>query len=111
MSRGPLPMLKQAPEVSRLRSIRTSRLFPTYIKSLLPAFILACSCSDALAQQDSVVSFRGSNSAAPISVTEESKPPVMPRTPARLLSDLLVAESRVREALNQHTFKRDVVLQ
>src|SRR5207253_1916717 len=31
--------------------------------------------------------------------------------PASILASVVAAESRVREALNQHTFKRDVVLQ
>jgi hypothetical protein len=38
-------------------------------------------------------------------------PPMMLRTPESIVASFITTESRVREALNQHTFKREVVLQ
>ena len=42
---------------------------------------------------------------------ETEPPPMMLRTPASILASFVNTESQVREALKQHTFKRDVVLQ
>lgn len=42
----------------------------------------------------------------------DTEPPAMTlRTPESIIASFVRAESRVREALNQHTFKREVVLQ
>jgi hypothetical protein len=46
---------------------------------------------------------------APIFETEP--PPMRLRTPETIIESFLQAESRLREVLKQHTFKRDVVLQ
>ena len=41
----------------------------------------------------------------------QAPPPFLTRTPANIVEAFLKSETKVREALNQHTFKRDVVLQ
>ncbi len=76
----------------------------TVIKSISVLFLVLSSLSLALAQQPSSSSTRPS-------FDMEMEPPVMLRTPARILAAFVKSETRVREALNQHTFKRDVVLQ
>lgn len=43
--------------------------------------------------------------------TGPEPPPMTPRTPESIVAAFVETESRVREALKQHTFKRDVVLQ
>ena len=42
---------------------------------------------------------------------DEDPPPMFLRTPESIVASFIQTESQVREALNQHTFKRDVVLQ
>lgn len=42
---------------------------------------------------------------------DDEPPPMFLRTPETIVSSFIKAESQVREALKQHTFKRDVVLQ
>jgi hypothetical protein len=61
------------------------------------------------AQQTSSESKRSDDIAAGVGM--ESRPPVMQRTPTSIVAAFVKAESRVRAALNQHTFKREVVLQ
>src|SRR5882762_692932 len=72
--------------------------------------LLAASVNQCLAQQSTVASLRGPNggSSANTSSMPES---VAPSEEAAILERFVAAETRVREALNQHTFKRDVVLQ
>jgi hypothetical protein len=45
------------------------------------------------------------------SVPEMEPPPMTLRTPASIVESFQKAETQTRESLNQHTFKRDVVLQ
>lgn len=45
------------------------------------------------------------------SIFEAEPPPMRLRTPQTIIDKFLQTESRLREALKQHTFKRDVVLQ
>jgi hypothetical protein len=66
--------------------------------------------SQALGQQAANALARNSKGANHILVKMESEPPP-PRTPQIILAGLIDAEIKVREELNRHTFKRDVVLQ
>ena len=43
--------------------------------------------------------------------TTPEPPPMILRTPESIVAAFVETESRVRDALKQHTFKRDVVLQ
>jgi len=72
--------------------------------------LLAASFNLCLAQQGAIASLRGPNvgSSATTSAATES---VAPSEQAAILERFVAAETKVREALNQHTFKRDVVLQ
>jgi hypothetical protein len=66
----------------------------------------------AIAQQGPMTPERSSNIETNLSPPlDTASPPTMPRTPALILAAFLKTETQVREALNQHTFKRDVVLQ
>lgn len=82
-------------------------LFRPTIKVLLPA-LLAVSCNTVFAQQNPIASMREGESGVPPHRVAISAPPAA--GPA-ILERFVAAESKVREALNQHTFKRDVVLQ
>lgn len=46
-----------------------------------------------------------------IKVSIDSEPPPMPLSSKAIIAAFLKSETETREALNQHTFKRDVVLQ
>lgn len=79
---------------------------------LLAVFLLACCPVTAVAQEERVVRLEDRTMlSSEISRMLETLAP--PPTPAseQLLSRFLTAEQKVREALNSHTFKRDVVLQ
>jgi hypothetical protein len=79
---------------------------------LLVPLLVACSGNTAVAQEERVVRLENrSTLSSEIRRTLETLGP--PPTPAseQLLSRFLIAEHKVREALNSHTFKRDVVLQ
>src|ERR1700741_2984071 len=45
------------------------------------------------------------------SVLEREPPPMALRTPSTIIQSFLDTETRLRQSLNQHTFKRDVLLQ
>jgi hypothetical protein len=80
---------------------------------LLGALFFVISCLQTpMAQQSAIGSLRVSG-AQPIAGRSvlDSEPPPMPPTPQLILAAFAKAEAQVREALNQHTFKRDVVLQ
>src|SRR6185295_4361348 len=67
-------------------------------------FLLAASFNLCLAQQGAIASLRGPNvgsSATTSGVTES----VAPSEQAAILERFVAAETKVREALNQHTFK------
>jgi hypothetical protein len=64
--------------------------------------------SVALAQQNTTPRLFSSS---PFRVEVDARPPEMKLAPATILAAFVKTESQVREALNQHTFKRDVVLQ
>src|SRR6185503_10395837 len=42
---------------------------------------------------------------------QEPPPPMVLRTPSTIIESFVKAETQLRQSLNQHTFKRDVVLQ
>jgi len=70
--------------------------------------LLAGSFNHCLGQEGAVASLRGPNGSSTTASVSES---VAPGEQAAILERFVAAETRVREALNQHTFKRDVVLQ
>jgi hypothetical protein len=72
--------------------------------------LLAGSFNHCLAQQGAVASLRGPSVGSSAN-TSSMKESVAPSEQAAILERFVAAETKVREALNQHTFKRDVVLQ
>ena len=74
------------------------------------ALILIASISPAFSQQISAASIRSVDH-NPRSESLRNSEPLGAGESARILAGFIAAETRVREALNQHTFKRDVVLQ
>src|SRR6266850_2480086 len=73
-------------------------------------FLLAASFNLCLAQQGAIASLRGPNVGSSATTSAATKS-VAPSEQAAILERFVAAETKVREALNQHTFKRDVVLQ
>jgi len=72
--------------------------------------ILIAFVSPAFSQQTSVSSIRSSE--APLRLESPGKSdPVDASESTKIITSFVAAETRVREALNQHTFKRDVSLQ
>jgi hypothetical protein len=73
-------------------------------------FLLTASFNQAFAQQDSVASLgKAENSGRSDTVSKsEAKDSA---DPGSILASFVATENKVRDALNQHTFKRDVVLQ
>ena len=69
------------------------------------------STPSAIAQQGSIASLRSSSTGSNVLVASNAAAPSVMTTPATILAAFLKTETQVREALNQHTFKRDVVLQ
>ncbi len=69
------------------------------------------STPSAIAQQGSIASLRSSSTGSNVLVASDAAVPPVMTTPATILAAFLKTETQVREALNQHTFKRDVVLQ
>ena len=74
------------------------------------AFLLIASFNQAFSQQSSVATLGKSGAGL------DSDNPAKPKTrdvsdQAAILANFVAAENKIREALNQHTFKRDVVLQ
>jgi hypothetical protein len=82
-------------------------------QGLCVALLFACCTLAVVAQEERVARLEDRS----IPRAEDSRaietPGARPTTPAseRFLSRFLIAEQRVREALNSHTFKRDVLLQ
>jgi hypothetical protein len=75
---------------------------PRVVVALAAATLLATQSAVVFSQQFQIASL--TTASAPSSRTINSSPEV-------ILSQFLASESKVREALNQHTFKRDVTLQ
>src|SRR6266849_5865775 len=80
----------------------------TWAYSLL--LILVAFVSPAFSQQTSVSSIRSSEAPLRLESAVKSEP-VGASESTRILAAFVAAETKVREALNQHTFKRDVSLQ
>src|SRR5258708_2783406 len=78
-------------------------------RGLYVPLFLACWCVAAVAQNEPITRLEDpSRSPAEKGL---AGPSVTSVDPEHLLSDFLIAEQRVRNALNSHTFKRDVLLQ
>ncbi len=58
-----------------------------------------------------VISYSSSVSSSSITNSVSNEPPVLPLTPAFIIARFTAAERNLRDELNQHTFRRDVVLQ
>src|SRR5882762_2421465 len=80
----------------------------TWAYSLL--LILVAFVNPAFSQQTSVSSIRSSEAPLRLESAVKSEP-VGASESTRILAAFVAAETKVREALNQHTFKRDVSLQ
>ena len=75
-------------------------------------FFLIASFNLGFSQQVTVASLRANEDASSASANTSSRPEsVSPSDQAAILARFVAAETKAREALNQHTFKRDVVLQ
>ena len=72
--------------------------------------LLAVSFNLAIAQHSAIASLRGPNDGLRPN-TSASSNSSEPGEPATILARFVSAETKVREALKQHTFRRDVVLQ
>jgi len=77
------------------------------VQVVVTALVAGC-FSATFAQQGSIASVREGDSAGQPRVVAALTPAVEGQA---VLDRFVAAESKVREALNQHTFKRDVVLQ
>lgn len=85
----------------------TSR--PTAVLGFLAFLIFTA--APLLAQERSIALANASPDAAVIRVPFDSEPPPMPLSSKAIIAAFLKSEAETRDALNQHTFKRDVVLQ
>ena len=86
-------------------------MFHSVSKRAIPLgllFLLTASFNQAFAQQSSVASLGKSENTGRAENVSNS---AATDDPASILASFVAAENKVREALNQHTFKRDVVLQ
>ena len=81
---------------------------PSTNKTFAVLFLLIASISQSLAQTKNLASLKGSAADSRLSSFSAN---VSEDESARVLAGFLAAEAQVREALNQHAFKRDVVLQ
>src|SRR5258705_10571806 len=72
--------------------------------------LLAASFNLCLAQQGAIASLRGPNVGSSATTSAATKSVALSEQ-AAIVERFVAAETKVREALNQHTFKRDVVLQ
>jgi hypothetical protein len=84
------------------------RLLSKYRHWLGMPVLLLATAGLTLAQHSAVASLRNLESRLPSKMTRSTEPAPSEET---VLERFVAAETRVREALNQHTFKRDVVLQ
>src|SRR6266478_2547740 len=106
----------------RVTDFITQNFFPTRIRnsagmsksvSLLTAIFgplaIAFLCACAISAQVQTASLKNSNI---LSVLNDFEPPPrMPLSAKAIIAAFLKSEAETRDALNQHTFKRDVVLQ
>jgi hypothetical protein len=85
-----------------------------YISTLSPAFaalLLLVSVMEAARAQQPLALVSNSDSQPGIRVVLEDEPPPLPRISQHIVAAFVKKESQLRDALNQHTFKRDVILQ
>jgi hypothetical protein len=80
------------------------------IRALSVLLILVAFATPAFSQQSSVASLTSSRSNLRVEAPLRTEAVGTPES-TRILAAFVAAEAQVREALNQHTFKRDVVLQ
>jgi hypothetical protein len=82
-------------------------------RGLFAVFFLAYCCVAVVAQEESMARLEKPNlsRAEKNLILDRPGPAAISANPEQLLSHFLIAERRVREALNSHTFKRDVLLQ
>lgn len=83
-----------------------STLLRTFAALLVLVFVMETSKA-----QEPLALISNSDGAPDIRVMIDSEPPPIPRTAEHIVAAFIKKESQLREALNQHTFKRDVVLQ
>ncbi len=89
-----------------------SQLRRVYSRSFGLLLLVTAALSGAVAQQNAIPSLGDSKPGATIKrLSDLPEPPAAPKSPARIISDFIATEAKLREALNHHTFKRDVVLQ
>lgn len=74
-------------------------------------FFLVFSFTAVTNGQQPVVAFRPEISVPAVNISFDSPPPALPRSTSEILNGFINTETRAREVLNQHTFKRDVLLQ
>jgi hypothetical protein len=86
--------------------LRTTSLSIT----LLGLFVLALFAAPLVMAQQSPIALAETR-AGVINVAIDSEPPPMPLSSKAIIAAFLKSEATTREELNQHTFKRDVVLQ
>ena len=109
------PILKNRPrpDYHFNRLVTMSALAQTFIKTLCGLFLLLSLSQVGTAQQSTVASLARSDAGPDIgslvNTHSDSEPP--PMSSQAMLAALIETESRIREALNQHTFKRDVTLE
>lgn len=85
-----------------------------YISTLIRAFsvlLLLVFAVEAAKAQQPLALLSNSDSKPGIRVILDDQPPPIPRTAQHIVAAFVKKESQLRDALNQHTFKRDVVLQ
>jgi hypothetical protein len=102
--------------MSRLASNSIAIVHRLVLEQLRPFWVLlviAASCSFAVAQQPLIVS-----PARPLpalravdTLGDPPAPPILRRSPERVVADFVAVEARVRAEISHYTFKRDVVLQ
>ena len=88
---------------------RKSRLLPTGFGLLAITVLTVCPLKGQEAARVSLLN--PTLTTRPFNGSIDSEPPPMPLSPKEIIAAFLKSEGMTREALNQHTFKRDVVLQ
>ncbi|MEP6743016.1 MAG: hypothetical protein ABJB61_11000 [bacterium] len=81
------------------------------IAALTSLAFLVFSASSLLAQDSSIALANARPDSGVIKVLIAAEPPPMPLSSKAIIAGFLKSEAETRDALNQHTFKRDVVLQ
>lgn len=90
--------------MSKLTNLLTQQLCTLFVVLMFAGLLLA--------QQSTIASLRSSDADAIVTrIAIDSEPPPHPGSPGEIIANFIRSEARVREALNQHTFKREVVLQ